>query len=75
MGILTLGQDGKYVITSDRGITDAPTNSPPKGKPSGNYQVWTGDAWSLVKTDAMTFGTLDEADEYVKVNYRRLSGG
>ena len=32
-------------------------------------------SWSLVKTDAMTFGTIDEADEYVKANYRRLSGG
>ncbi len=74
MGILTLDQDGKYVISSDRGITDAPMNRPPKGKPSDNYQVWTGNGWSLVKTDAMTFGTLDEADEYVKANYRRLSG-
>ena len=75
MGILTLKQDGKYVISSDRGITDAPVNRPPKGKPSGDYQVWTGDSWSLVKADATTFGTLDQADEYVKANYNRLSGG
>jgi hypothetical protein len=25
--------------------------------------------------DATNFGTLDKADEYVKANYRRLSGG
>ena len=75
MGILPLQQDGKYVIASDRGMTDAPVNRPPKGKPFGDYQVWTGDRWSLVKTDATTFDTLDDADEYVKANYKRLSGG
>jgi hypothetical protein len=75
MGILTLQQDGKYVISSDRNITDAPVNRPPKGRPSGDYQVWTGNSWSFVKTDATTFDTLDEADEYVKANYPRLSGG
>jgi hypothetical protein len=74
MGILTLKQEGKYVISSDRSITDAPVSRPPKGRPSGEYQVWTGDIWSLVKTDATTFETLDEADEYVKTNYHRLSG-
>ena len=74
MGILTLQQDGKYVISSDRSITDSPVNRPPKRRPSGDYQVWTGDGWSLVKTDAATFDTMDEADEYVKANYYRLSG-
>ncbi|MFN0197938.1 MAG: hypothetical protein ACKVT0_14425 [Planctomycetaceae bacterium] len=75
MGILTLQQDGKFVISSDRIITDAPVSRPPKGKPSGNYQIWTGDSWSSVHANATTFGTLDEADEYVKANYRRLTGG
>ena len=74
MGILTLQQGGKYVISSDRSTTDAPVNRPPKAKLSGDYQVWTGDAWSLLQTDAMTFDTLDDADEYVKANYARLSG-
>ena len=74
MGILTLQQDGKYVISSDRNISDAPVRRPPKARRSGDYQVWTGSNWSLVHTDAMTFATLDEADEYVKANYRRLSG-
>ncbi len=75
MGILTLRQAGKFVISSDRCITDAPVSRPPKREASDNYQVWTGDTWSLVQTDATTFGTLDEADEYVKANYRRLTGG
>jgi hypothetical protein len=75
MGILTLAQDGKYVISSDRDMGDAPVNRPPKGKPSANYQVWSGEAWSAVLSDATTFSTLDEADEYVRANYRRLSGG
>jgi hypothetical protein len=75
MGILTLQQGAQYVISSDRSMTDTPVNRPPKGKPADNYQVWMGDTWSLVKADAMTFGTLDEADEYVRANYRRLSSG
>jgi hypothetical protein len=75
MGILTLRQGEEFVITSDRSTSDAPVKRPPKGGPSASYLVWTGDAWSLAKTDAMTFGTLDAADEYVRVNYRRLSGG
>jgi hypothetical protein len=75
MGILTLLQGQVYVISSDRSMTDAPIKKPLKSRPSGNYQVWAGDTWSLVKTDAMTFGSLDEADEYVRANYSRLSGG
>jgi hypothetical protein len=63
MGILTLQQGERYVISSDRSMTDAPVNRPPKAKLSEDYQVWTGDAWSLVQTDAMTFDTLDDADE------------
>ena len=73
MGILTLQQDGKYVISSDRSITDFPVSRPPRWKPSSDYQVWTGDKWSLVKAEAMTFASLDAADEYVKANYGRLS--
>jgi hypothetical protein len=74
MGILTLQQDGKYVISSDRRMTDAPVNRPPKGKAYDAYEVWTGTSWSSTKSEAMTFITLDEADEYVKTNYRHLSG-
>jgi len=74
MGILTLEQGGKYVISSDRLVTDAPVNRPPKGRPLGDYHVWTGDRWSSLKSDAKTFETMKAADEYVKANYRLLSG-
>lgn len=74
MGIQTLQQGGRYVITSDRSMTDAPVNRPPKAKLSADYQVWTGDAWSLVQADALLFDTLDDADEYVRANYARVSG-
>jgi hypothetical protein len=74
MGILTVQQGAKFVISSDRRMTDAPVKRLRSRKPSVEYQVWTGNSWSSVKTDAMTFGTMDEADEYVKANYRRLSG-
>ena len=72
MGIQTKQHDGKYLISSDRGMKDAPVGRPPRGNPSDTYQFWTGEAWSLVQADAMTFNTLDEADEYVKANYPRL---
>ncbi len=75
MGILTVQFDDKYVVSSDRCVTDAPVNRPPKGKPSADNLVWTGGGWSRVRADAMTFGTLDEADEYVKANYARLNSG
>jgi len=75
MGIQTLQRGGRYVITSDRNLTDALTSRAPKPKLSGDFrEVWTGEAWSLVQADAMTFDTLDDADEYVKANYARLSG-
>ena len=74
MGILTLQQDGRYVISSDRSTTDAPVKKAPKARLSGGYQVWTGKAWSLVKSDAMNFDSLDDADEYVKANYAQLNG-
>jgi hypothetical protein len=74
MGILTLQQDRQFVITSDRNMSDAPVNRPPKGKPSSNYLVWTGAGWSPTQSDAITFATLDLADDYVKANYKQLSG-
>jgi hypothetical protein len=74
MGILTLLQGRVYVISSDRSMTAVPTRKPPRARVSGNYQVWTGDTWSSAKADALTFARLDEADEYVKANYRRLNG-
>src|SRR5258708_1223725 len=74
MGILTRKQWPHYVISSDRSHTDAPTSRPPKGRPSANFAVWTGDSWSEVMTDAMTFETLDSADEYVRANFSKVTG-
>jgi len=74
MGIMTRKSGTEYVISSDRSATDAPVNRAPKGRPSGNYEVWTGDAWSAEMTAAKTFGTLDDADEYVRANFKKVTG-
>jgi hypothetical protein len=71
---MTRRQGTAYVIGSDRSVTDAPTNKAPKGKPSDNYEVWTGEAWSAVMSDAQTFETLDSADEYVRANFEKVTG-
>ena len=74
MGILTRKQGTDYVISSDRSATDAPTARAPKGPLSGSIAVWTGDVWSAVMSEAMTFHTLDDADEYVRANYSKVVG-
>ena len=74
MGILTRKQGGDFVISSDRWATDAPTSRAPKMRPSNSLAVWTGESWSDVMTDAKTFETLDDADEYVKANFSNLAG-
>ncbi len=74
MGILTRKQGAGFVIGSDCFATDAPTARPPKGPLSESIAVWTGETWSAVMTEAMTFDTLDDADEYVKVNYSKVAG-
>ena len=74
MGILTRKQGTGFVIGSDRSATDAPTTRPPKGRLSGSIAVWTGETWSAVMTAAMTFDTLDDADEYVKAHYSKVAG-
>ena len=74
MGILTRKQGTGFVIGSDRSATDAPTTRPPKGRLSESIAVWTVESWSAVMTEAMTFDTLDDADEYVKANYSKVAG-
>jgi Flp pilus assembly protein TadG len=74
MGILTRKQGMSFVIGSDRGATDAPTKRPPKGRLSCSVAVWTGDRWSAVTTEAITFDTLDDADEYVRANFSKVAG-
>lgn len=72
MGVMAREQDELYVITSDRKLGDSPSKIAPKRPNQDDYQVWTGDQWSVARTDAMTFGEIEEADEYIKENLRRL---
>jgi hypothetical protein len=74
MGILTRKQGPDYVIGSDRNATEAPTSRPPKGRLAESLTVWTGETWSAVMTEAMTFDTLDNADEYVRANFSKVTG-
>jgi hypothetical protein len=74
MGILTRKQGTDYVISSDRSAAVAPTGRAPKGRPSDSYEVWTGNTWSALMTEAMIFNSLDEADEYVRVNFSKVVG-
>jgi hypothetical protein len=74
MGVLTRKQGADYVIGSDRDATDAQTVRPPKGRPSHSSAVWTGETWSPDMTEAITFPTLDDADEYVRANFSKVIG-
>src|ERR1700710_3009265 len=74
MGIMSRKQGVQYVISSDRSSADAPTNRAPKGRPSENYEVWTGDQWSAEMTKAKMFTTQDEADDYVRANFAKVTG-
>jgi hypothetical protein len=72
MGILTRQQGVKYVISSDQVSGDVVTKRAPRLR-ANIYEVWTGTAWSANLGDAMNFDTLDDADEYVRLNYARVS--
>ncbi len=41
---------------------------------TGKYRVWTGDSWSTDVSEAKTFASMDQADEYVRANYARVTG-
>ena len=70
MGIITGKREDRYMIFSDRSDGQAPTKKAQK-RPNLD-QMWTGNQWSLNVIDALCFGTLDAADEYVRANYSRL---
>ncbi len=73
MGILTRRQDDMFVITSDQPAgTSAKTRAP--ARLNDDYEVWTGTGWSTSKAEAISFATLDAADEYVRANYAKISG-
>ncbi len=72
MGVMAREQGELYVITSDRTSGDSPSKIAPKRPSDGVYQVWTGDQWSTIATDAITFAAIEEADEYIRTNSGRL---
>lgn len=72
MGVLIRNQGDLFVITSDRVAGDLPSRSAPKRRAVEVYQVWTGDKWSAAVSEAKTFKTETEADEYVKANSSRI---
>ena len=72
MGVNTRSQGELFVVTSDRVANDLPSKSAPKRTTPEVFRVWIGDLWSTEMTDAKTFRTMDEADQYVKSNSRLL---
>jgi hypothetical protein len=72
MGILTRKQGERYVISSDHTDEGPPAKRAPQ-RMSATYFVWNGERWSSNVDEAVTFATLDEADEYVRANYGKVS--
>ena len=72
MGILTRRQGETFIISSDRDVGGQETKRPPR-RMNDAYQVWAGETWSPNIDDAMIFGSLEEADEYVQMHYAKLS--
>lgn len=74
MGILTRRQGDVFVITSDRpSDASSPTTRAP-ARLTDVYQVWTGARWSTSREDAVSFASLDAADEYVRANFSKVTG-
>jgi hypothetical protein len=71
MGVMSRDRGEVFVITSDRSPGEIKTVRAAK-KMSSTYQVWTGESWSPVMTDAKTFKTQKAADEYIKANSDRV---
>jgi hypothetical protein len=72
MGILTRRQGDTYVITSDRTSDATPSKQAPR-RLSDAYQVWTGASWSTNTADGISFSSLDDADEYVRANFGKVT--
>jgi len=71
MGILTRRQGDAYVITSDHTAEDLSRKHAPR-RVRDTYQVWTGAEWSINMTEALTFDSLDNADDYVREHYAKV---
>jgi len=72
---MTRVQGGLFVITSDRGVEDAPNKMLPKRLSETTLRVWTGERWSTDSTAAMTFPTPEAADDYTQQNLARVMDG
>ncbi len=72
MGIMTRQQGDTFVITSDRAFGASPTARAPT-RLTEVYEVWTGTCWSATREEAISFHSLDAADEYVRANYAKVS--
>lgn len=73
MGILTLRQGDVFVIASDRTSDAAPSKQAPR-RQIAICQVWNGASWSTNIGEAMSFISLDQADEYVRANFAKVTG-
>ncbi len=72
MGILTRQLGVKYVISSDQLSGDAASKRAPRTR-GDVYQVWTGARWSPNSAEALSFNSLDDADDYVRMHYSIVS--
>ncbi len=72
MGVMARAQDEHFVITSDRILGDSPSKTAPKRVNDQIYQIWTGNNWSAIASDAIKFAEMDDADDYIKENSARL---
>ena len=72
MGILTRQQGELFVITSDHTEPGPAAKKAPR-RMNEAYLVWTGDNWSMDLAMALTFDSLNDADDYVRANYAKVS--
>lgn len=71
MGVMARQVGELFIVTSDRDAEGVHAKTVRK-RLLDTYQVWTGSQWSTVASEAVTFTTMDEADEYVRANYTRI---
>jgi hypothetical protein len=71
MGVLTRSLDEVFVITTDFDTANPKAKTAPKRLPT-EYRVWTGRRWSDTVGEAVTFPTLDAADDYVRRHYGEI---
>lgn len=72
MGVMARVQGDLYVITTDRISGDSPSKTAPKRPKDQVYQTWTGEKWSEIASDAITFEAIEDADDYIKDNSAEL---